>query len=88
MRNKYLLTLVIFLGILLFFDKHDLLTQWKLHKSVKQLEQDKEFYQKKINEAYTDQEKIENNRERFARENYHMHKSNEEVFVIPDEEEK
>ncbi len=87
LRNKYVLTLLAFLAILLFLDKHDLFTQWKLHKSVKQLETDKDYYQEKINEANRDKEEIDNNKERFAREKYHMHKSDEEVFVIPDEEE-
>lgn len=86
LRNKYVLTLLAFLVILLVLDKHDLFTQWKLHKSVKQLEKDKEYYNEKINEANRDKEVIENNQERFAREKYHMHKSDEEVFVIPDEE--
>ncbi len=86
LRNKYVLTLLAFLAILLVVDKHDLFTQWKLHKSVRQLEKDKEYYQEKINEANRDKEEIENNQERFAREKYHMHKSDEEVFVIPDED--
>ncbi|GAB4246323.1 MAG: hypothetical protein Kow0027_07310 [Saprospiraceae bacterium] len=88
LRNKYVLTLLAFLAILLVLDKHDLYTQWKLHKSVKQLEKDKEYYHEKINEANRDKDVIENNQERFARESYQMHKSDEEVFVIPDEDEK
>lgn len=88
LQNKFVLTLLVFVLLLLFVDKHGFLTQWKLHKSVKQLETDKEYYSKKIDEANRDKDEIENNQERFAREKYNMHKADEEVIVLPDKEEK
>ncbi|MFQ6610652.1 MAG: septum formation initiator family protein [Fidelibacterota bacterium] len=84
LRNKYFLTLALFTALMIFIDKHDLLTQWKLGKSLNRLEQDKTYYEEKIKEAKKDQQNIENNKEKFAREKYNMHKSDEEVFVIPD----
>ena len=45
-RNRYFLALVIFVGWLIFFDKHDVLTQWKLQRTVNKLEQDKDYYSK------------------------------------------
>jgi hypothetical protein len=81
-RNKYLLTLFVFGFLLVFIDKHDLWTQLKLRGSVRRLEEDKAYYQGKIEEAKLDKQNIDENKEQFAREKYHMHKRNEEVFII------
>lgn len=85
LRNKYFLSLTIFAAILIFLDKHDLLTQWKLRGSIKRLEHDKAYYDEKIQQAKIDQENINNNKEQFAREKYHMHKPNEDVFIIEEQ---
>ncbi|MBK9017249.1 MAG: hypothetical protein IPM82_26110 [Saprospiraceae bacterium] len=82
LRNKYLLSIAVFASVLILFDKHDLLTQWKLRGSVKRLEHDKAYYEERIEQAKLDQDNINNNKEQFAREKYHMHKSNEDVFII------
>lgn len=85
LRNKYFLTLTLFFAVMVFLDKHDLITQIKLSRSVKNLEYDKAYYEGKIQEAQVDQQNIEANKEQFAREKYHMHKADEEVFIINDE---
>ncbi|MBI5913990.1 MAG: hypothetical protein HY842_01320 [Bacteroidetes bacterium] len=85
LRNKYFLSITLFAGLLIFIDRHDLLTQWKLRGAVKRLEYDKAYYEQKIEEAKQDQQNIENNKEQFAREKYHMQKSDEDVFIIQDE---
>ena len=85
LRNKYFLSLTVFFAMLIFLDKHDLLTQWKLRGSVKRLENDKTYYDQKIQEARQDQQNIENNKEQFAREKYNMHKADEDVFIIQKE---
>lgn len=85
LRNKYFLSLTVFFVLLIFLDRHDLLTQWKLRSSVKRLEHDKAYYEQKIQEAKQDQMNIEQNKEQFAREKYHMHKTDEDVFIIQNE---
>lgn len=87
LRNKYFLSLAVFTVLLIFVDKHDLWTQWQLRNSVKRLEHDKAYYEAKIEEARQDQQNVENNKEQFAREKYHMHKADEDVFIIQEEEE-
>ncbi len=82
LRNKYFLSITVFVALLFFFDKHDFVTQWKLRGSVKRLEHDKAYYNQKIEQAKLDQQNIENNKEQFAREKYNMHKSDEDVFII------
>ena len=87
MRNKYFLCLVVFFAWLIFFDKNDLLTQWRLSKSVERLEHDRAYYQEKIEDAKERKKDIEQNGEKFAREKYYMHKADEEVFIIVEDEE-
>jgi len=82
MRNRYFLVLALFFAWMVFFDRHDLLTQWKLSKSVEELEVKKAYFSEKIIEAKEDKKEIESNREKFAREKYYMHKKDEEVFII------
>lgn len=82
LRNKYFLVIALFFFLLVFVDKHDLLTQLKLKNSVERLEHDKAYFEKEIEQAKEDRLKIESNKEEFAREKYHMHKSDEDVFVI------
>ena len=81
LRNKYFLVLAIFFFLMVFVDKHDLLTQIKLKNSVDRLEHDKAYFEQEIKQAKEDRMNIESNKEQFAREKYHMHKSDEEVFV-------
>ncbi len=85
LRNRYFLSIAVFAAVLIFFDKHDLLTQWRLRGSVKRLTNDKEYYQARIEQAKLDQENINNNKEQFAREKYNMHKSDEDVFIIQED---
>lgn len=85
MRNRYFLALVIFVGWLIFFDKHDVLTQWKLQRTVNKLEEDKAYYAKEINKAEQKRLDLEVNKEKYAREQYYMKKNNEEVFIIEKE---
>ncbi len=85
LRNKYVLALLIFAILMIFLDRHDLLTQFRLGKSLNRLEHDKTYYEEKIKEAKQDQQNVQNNKEKFAREKYNMHKKDEDVYVIPDE---
>ena len=87
LRNKYFISLTVFFVLLVFLDKHDMLTQYKLSRSVKQMEHDKAYYEEKIQGARLDQQNVEQNKEQFAREKYHMHKADEDVFIIQNENE-
>ncbi len=86
MRNKYFLSLAIFGFMMIFIDKHDILTQIRLQSTVNKLEADREFYQQKIEEAKQEREELELNDEKFARERYYMRKANEDVFIVVEED--
>lgn len=81
-RNRYFLTLVAFTAILVFTDRHDVWTQFKLRSVVNRLEVDKVYYQNKIKEAEAERADRQLNQERFAREAYYMQRDNEDVFII------
>ena len=87
-KNKYFLTVVFFAVWMLFFDKHNVFTQWKLSKTVSDLKHEKMDYLNKIEETKLQKEFLVNNLEKAARERYFLKKSNEEVFIIVRKEKK
>ena len=87
LRNKYFLVLVVFFTWMFFVDKHDIMTVIGLQQTVNKLEEDKTYYSKKLEEAKQERLDLEVNKEKFARERYYMQKSNEDVYIIVEEEE-
>ncbi len=85
-RNRYFLVLVFFFAWLIFFDKHNVWTQYQLQTSLDKLKSDRIFYEEKIQEVKEEADDIALNKEKFAREKYYMKKKNEDVFVIVREE--
>jgi cell division protein DivIC len=87
LRNKYILTAVVFLVWLLLFDQNNLAERRKMNREYTQLMEEREYYLQKIEE---DRKRIEelktdnDNLEKFAREQYLMKKDNEDIFVIVD----
>lgn len=87
-RNRYFLALVGFTVVMVFVDRHDVMTQFKLNSTVHRLEEDLGHYDKLIGDAEAEKLDMERNKESFARESYYMQKDDEDVFIIVDEEEK
>ena len=87
LRNRYFLILVLFFAWMIFFDKHDILTQWNLQKTVDKLEEEKSFYSDQIEKAEQERLELEIDKEKIAREKYYMKKPGEDVFIIVDEKE-
>ncbi|OFX46109.1 MAG: septum formation initiator [Bacteroidetes bacterium GWC2_33_15] len=87
-KNKYILTLFIFVLWLLFFDRNNLIDRVKEIQKLRQFEKDREYYIERIE---TDSKRLKQlktnnkNLEKFAREQYFMKKDNEEIFVIIEE---
>ena len=82
LQNRYYLTLVVFLFILVFLDKHSVWTQYRLYRAQQRLENDCKFYEEKIKEAREEAEDFDLTKEKYAREHYFMKRSNEDVFII------
>jgi cell division protein FtsB len=90
LRNKYLITFVIFLIWIFFIDTFDILTQIKMNKELKQLKKQEEFYKSEIEKDSTTIHNLNNipeEQERFARERFLMKKDNEDVFIVRDKKE-
>lgn len=82
LQNRFYLTLVAFLFILIFLDRHSLWTQWRLWRAQHRLEKDRTYYEAKIKEARDEAEDFELTKEKFAREHYYMKRANEDVYII------
>lgn len=80
--NKYSVAAFLFFTWLVFFDKHNLLTQWKLRQTVSELEDSKKEFDQLLITAINEKENLEKNKEKFAREKYYMHKPGEDVYII------
>lgn len=90
LKNKYAITIAIFIIWLAFFDQNNFLVQYDFKKELKTLEQDKAFYLEEIKKTRTELNELTTNPvtlEKFAREKYLMKKDNEEVFVFELEKE-
>ena len=85
LRNKYLITFVVFLVWIFFIDKFDIITQIKMNKEFKQLKQQQEFYKSEVEKDSTIIYNLNNNpeeQERFARERFLMKKDNEDLYIV------
>jgi cell division protein DivIC len=84
-RNKYFLTIFIFFLWLLLFDANSLLDKFRALKDLRLLEKDKEYFlnrvqedKRKLNELRTNNDNLE----KFAREQYHMKRPDEDLYII------
>ena len=90
-KNFYFVTTLLFLMWMLFFDSNDFITQYRMSKQLRSLEQDKEHYLEKMAEVQQDREELMGNPElleKFAREKYLMKRPGEDVFIIVPQKEK
>jgi cell division protein DivIC len=84
-RNKYVLTLIIFVVWITLLDSNNLISRYKDMIELHKLKIDREYYIKRIED---DKQKIhelktdKHNLEKFAREQYHMKKSDEDLYII------
>ena len=87
LRNKYIVAIIAFACWILFFDRNDLFTQWDRKTELKKLETSKDYYVEEIAKIKKDLSDLNNNQailEKFARENFYLKRSNEDVFVVED----
>lgn len=84
-RNKYFLTLTIFIIWIILLDTNNLVERFRQISELHKLKNDREYYIKKIeedrrklNELKTDN----HNLEKFAREQYKMKRKDEDLYII------
>jgi len=85
LKNKYIITMLIFIVWVGFLDRNNLVKTLKIRKSVKELKNNKDYYLQEIektriitSELWTDPNTLET----FAREEYYMKKSDEDIFLV------
>lgn len=89
--NKWFIAIVVFLTWIIFGDENSIVAHTESKQQLHDLIQQKEYYKERI---ISDQQKLEDlskgkeELEKFAREQYHMSKPDEDVFIVVEEEEK
>ena len=86
-RNKYLLSIVVFVIWIAFFDRNDLFTQYDRKDELKRLEASRAYYQAEIAGTKKDLLELNSNPqvlEKFAREKFYLKRANEDVFIVED----
>lgn len=85
LKNKFVLTSVIFIVWMLFFDQNNVVERLRAYAEYRQLLSDKDYYQKKIEDDTQKLDELRTNNEnleKFAREQYLMKKDNEDIFIV------
>lgn len=85
LKNKYVLTLIIFFLWILLFDRNNLIERHRNLKKLHQLEKEKKDYIERIRKDKKQLEELKSsneNLEKFAREQYFMKKEDEVIFII------
>ncbi|MEE4177086.1 MAG: septum formation initiator family protein [Bacteroides sp.] len=88
LKNKYIIALVVMVVWLAFFDKNNLIQQWRMRKQLIELRRDKNYYSEEIERDSTSIRELKENPEaleKYARENYLMKKEDEEIFIIAED---
>jgi cell division protein DivIC len=85
LRNKYFLTITIFIVWITLLDTNNLIDRYRQMSELRRLRQEREYYEKKIeeekrklNELKTDNDNLE----KFAREQYKMKRKDEDLYII------
>ncbi len=82
MRNKYVLSLLLFVVYIAFFDHYSLYKQWQLKQTLSGLQQEKAQYVRTIEDSEQLRATIKADEVKFARERYLMKAADEDVFLI------
>lgn len=86
--TKYVLVLAFAAVWMLLFDRYNLISRNQLSAQIYELKQDETHYRQAIEELDREARRLENDPaalEKYAREQYHMRKPGEDVFVITEE---
>ncbi len=88
LRNKYIITLTVFIVLMLFIDHNNIFNQIDHKKQLNDLLISKKFYQQQIDQTRKNLADLQNNSaalEKYAREKFLLKKDNEDIFVVSNE---
>ncbi len=83
-KKLYIITMAIFLLMVCFVDKNNLVERYRLHNEIRELELQKVYYLDQIKKDSLEVEslKSDSSLERIARELYLMKRKNETIFIV------
>ena len=87
LKNKFFISIVAFIAWMLFFDKNDYITQHYRTKELEKLQKSRQYYIGQISSENQQLELLKSNPatlEKYAREKYFMKRDNEELLLIPE----
>ena len=86
-RNKYLLTSLIFVVWLMFFDSDAWYNRYTNMRMMKDIKKQKEYYKSQMEKDRKQLKELtkDESLEKFAREKYLMKKADEDIFYIEEE---
>jgi len=80
--KPYIITVLVFLAWMIFLDKHSVIKQVKVSRTLAAIETEIEDYKVKYEEALEEKKIFEENKEKFAREEYNFSEEGEQIFII------
>jgi cell division protein FtsB len=84
-RNRYFIVTFIFIVWILFFDNNSLTGWVRALGEYSENKSQQRYYKEKIHQTESNLRELQSNKdslEKFAREKYYFHNSNEDVFII------
>lgn len=88
LRSRYFLIGFGFAIWIMFFDRNNIVAQFKVQRSMEELVEKKAYFETEIGKVKRDKRDLfssEASIEKFARERYFMKRDNEDVFIIIEE---
>ncbi len=85
--GKYAITLLVFLVVFLFIGEQSLIQFVRRGREIRHLEQQREMYERGSEKAQREIQTLHHpdSLERYAREQYYMHNSNEDIYLVEEE---
>ncbi len=84
-KNKYLITGVIFIVLMLFFDGNDLFTQYRMRQELNGLRKELQFYRDEAKKDSMELSRLTGDSlelEKLGREKYMMKRDSEDIYII------
>jgi len=85
LKNKYLLTSVVFLILMLFLDRNNLISQYKMKKELNGLKKELQFYRDQATKDSIELSRLLGDSlelEKLGREKYLMKRDSEDIYII------
>lgn len=83
--NKYLISAIVFIVWMLFFDQNSYMIHRELDKQIRELKHDRKSYSEKLEKEKARIEEMKSDSteiERVARERHYLKKKDEDIFII------